>query len=366
MTHWSTEDAAFMRKAIELAERGAGYAAPNPKVGCVITDESGRIIGEGWHKKFGESHAEVNAHHSIAPNDIHHLPSSTWYVTLEPCNHLGKTPACAGLIESIRPKRVLIGTADCNPNVSGGGIARLRQAGIRVEIGCLESDVQWQNRRFFCNVEKDRAYAVLKWAQSRDGFMDPRNASERAQGSGGVAITGETSRAMTHAWRAEEMGIVIGVETALVDEPQLNVRHGLGRSPKAIVIDPNGRLPIDHPLMRRQGADSIIHIVKEPSLSHASETCPWNPESGLKMLLSKLWKEHGISSILVEGGARTLQQFLHENVWDELKVWTAPKELKSGLKAPEWPKNAIPPGHETAAGRAGSDRWNWAIHPNNR
>ena len=365
MTHWSTEDEALMRKAIGLAERGAGYAAPNPKVGCVITDESGRIIGEGWHEKFGESHAEVNAHRSIAPNDLNHLPNSTWYVTLEPCNHVGKTPACAALIESIRPKRVLIGTADCNPGVSGGGIERLRQAGIRVETGCLESEVQWQNRRFFCNVEKDRTYAVLKWAQSRDGFMDPRNAAERAQGSGGIAITGEASRAMTHAWRAEEMGIVIGVETALVDEPQLNVRHSRGRSPKAIVIDPNGRLPIGHPLMRRQGEDSIIHIVKEPSLSRASEICPWNPESGLKILLGKLWKEHGISSILVEGGARTLQQFLQENVWDELKVWTAPNEMKSGLKAPEWPKNAIPPEHETAAGRAGPDRWNWALHPNN-
>lgn len=365
MTHWSTEDAAFMRKAIELAERGAGYAAPNPKVGCVITDESGRIIGEGWHEKFGESHAEVNAHRSIAPNDLNHLPNSTWYVTLEPCNHLGKTPACAALIESIRPKRVLIGATDRNPNVSGGGIERLRQAGIRVETGCLESEVKWQNRRFFCNVEKDRTYAVLKWAQSRDGFMDPRNTLERAEGSGGVAITGEASRAITHAWRAEEMGIVIGVETALVDEPQLNVRHGQGRSPKAIVIDPNGRLPIGHPLMRRQGADSIIHIVKEPSLSCASEICTWNPESGLKLLLGKLWKEHEISSILIEGGARTLQQFLQENVWDELKVWTAPNELKSGLKAPEWPKHAIPPVHETAAGRAGSDRWIWAIHPNN-
>ena len=201
MTHWSTEDEAFMRKAIELAERGAGFVAPNPKVGCIITDESGRIIGEGWHEKFGESHAEVNAHRSITPNDLHHLPRSNWYVTLEPCNHLGKTPACAGLIESIRPKRVLIGTVDCNPKVSGGGIERLRQAGIRVETGCLESEVRWQNRRFFCNVEQGRAYAVLKWAQSRDGFMDPRDAAERSQGSGSVAITGEASRALTHAWR---------------------------------------------------------------------------------------------------------------------------------------------------------------------
>ncbi len=186
--------------------------------------------------------------------------------------------------ESSSARRIAI------PGVSGGGIERLKQAGIRVETGCLESEVQWQNRRFFCNVEKDRTYAVLKWAQSRDGFMDPRNAAERAQGSGGVAITGDASRAMTHAWRAAEMGIAIGVETALVDEPQLNVRHGRGRSPKAMVIDPNGRLPIGHPLMRRQGADSIIHIVKEPSLSRASEICPWNPESGLKMLLGKLWK----------------------------------------------------------------------------
>ena len=219
----------------------------------------------------------------IAPGTSHWNHAITWAKPQPALRSLNRFDQK----ESSSARRIAI------PGVSGGGIERLRQAGIRVETGCLESEVQWQNRRFFCNVEKDRTYAVLKWAQSRDGFMDPRNAAERAQGSGGVAITGEASRAITHAWRAEEMGIAIGVETALVDEPQLNVRHGRGRSPKAMVIDPNGRLPIGHPLMRRQGADSIIHIVKEPSLSRASEIMPMEsgigPENAPRQALERTW-----------------------------------------------------------------------------
>ena len=362
MTNWSNSDIQRMRRAIELASKGEGFVAPNPMVGCVIAAANGRIIGEGWHEQFGQSHAEVNAHRSIQDEDLHLLPDSSWYVTLEPCNHQGKTPACSGLIESISPKRLVISASDTNPNVNGGGIERLRKAGIEVEVGCLEKEVRWQNRRFFCNADKQRSYVVLKWAQSSDGFMDPRSSNERTAGSGGRAITGLEATPITHKWRAQEMGIAVGVGTAVIDEPELTVRFGHGKSPRAIIIDPQERLPTSHPLLERKGLDQTLHVCrgigKEPKHKRF-----WNPEDGLLSLMQKLWKQDGISSILVEGGANTLQHFLSESMWDEVKVWTASHDLNGGLKAPSWPKEAAQPPYESGSGFAGEDRWEMGIRP---
>jgi diaminohydroxyphosphoribosylaminopyrimidine deaminase/5-amino-6-(5-phosphoribosylamino)uracil reductase len=362
MTTWSAIDLVHMKRAIELAAKAEGLVAPNPLVGCVIVAENGKTIGEGWHQRYGEAHAEVNAHRSLKPQDIHLLPQSTWYVTLEPCNHQGKTPACAALIESIKPMRLVIGSLDSNPAVDGGGLHRLSQAGIIIESGCLENDVRWQNRRFFCNAEKQRAHVVLKWAQSRDGYMDPRLPQERRAGSGGFAITGEDANPITHEWRAHEMGILIGVGTALIDEPALNVRYGDGTSPQVIVIDPNNRLPTSHSMLQREGANAIIRVTRTNNGAQSKE-CLWSPEEGLKILLQKLWTEHGISSILVEGGARTLQQFLKQDLWDELKVWTASHNLNNGLRAPKWPEKATAPKQVISCGTVNTDRWDWAIHP---
>jgi diaminohydroxyphosphoribosylaminopyrimidine deaminase/5-amino-6-(5-phosphoribosylamino)uracil reductase len=350
-----------MQRAIELGYQGEGFVAPNPMVGCVIVAEDGRTIGEGWHERFGESHAEVNAHRSIQKEDFQFLPKSTWYVTLEPCNHDGKTPACAEFIESIRPARIVIGVLDSNPDVTGGGSDRLNRAGIAVESGCLMDQVRWQNRRFFCNAALQRCYVVLKWAQSSDGFMDPRPPAERTYGSGGRPITSSDAAPLTHQWRAQEMGVLVGVGTALIDEPALTVRYGNGKSPRAIVIDPNKRLPKSHPLLNRPDLEPTIHVTKGMGLA-PKNTCFWSPEEGLQVLLERLWKQHKISSLLVEGGSKTLKHFLQESVWDELKVWTAPHELKAGLKAPKWPAEAVPPLHEPATGFAGSNYWSLGVH----
>lgn len=361
MTIWSATDLACMHHAIELAKRGESFVAPNPMVGCVICAPDGRIIGTGWHEHYGGAHAEVNAHRSVAEADRQLLPVSTWYVTLEPCNHVGKTPACSSLIESVGPARVVVSTLDPNPTVQGGGIERLRQAGIQVHTGCLETESRWQNRRFFHNSKLQRTYVVLKWAQSRDGFMDPRVRAERRPGSGGKPITSPHATPLTHQWRAQEMGIAVGVETAIVDEPTLNVRHGAGRSPQVIVLDPNNRLPPSHPMFKRQGAEAIIHIIGEDESSFAKRSCHWNPLDGLKVLLEKLWVEYEISSVLVEGGARTLMHFLSENSWDELKVWTSNHDLSRGLEAPKWPAHAAVHEEGQSAGNTESDHWTWGI-----
>ena len=362
MNSWSKSEVAYMQRAIEIGYLGDGFVAPNPMVGCVIVAEDGRIIGEGWHERFGEAHAEVNAHRSVQREDLQYLSKSTWFVTLEPCNHVGKTPACAALIEAIKPKRLVIGVLDSNPDVVGGGVERLKQAGIVVEFGCLQAQVRWQNRRFFCNTIKQRCYVTLKWAQSRDGFMDPRPSNERSIASGGRPITGPDAARVTHQWRAQEMGIIVGVGTALIDEPSLTVRFSNGKSPRAIVIDPNNRLPESHPLFIRPDAEPALHITKGMGVSDAN-TCFWNPEEGLQMLMERLWQEHGLSSALVEGGSNTLNHFLEESLWDELKVWTAARNLKGGLRAPNWPIEAVAPMHEPASGYAGSDRWYMAVHP---
>lgn len=361
MMSWSATDLACMKRAIELAKRGEGFVAPNPMVGCIICAPDGRIIGAGWHEKYGEAHAEVNAHRSVAEADRQLLPLSTWYVTLEPCNHVGKTPACASLIESVHPARVVVSALDSNPTVQGGGINRLRQAGIQVHTGCLETETRWQNRRFFCNTDLQRTYVILKWAQSRDGFMDPRVRQERKAGSGGRPITSPSATPLTHRWRAQEMGIAVGVETAIVDEPTLNVRHGAGKSPQVIVIDPNNRLPHTHPMLERQGEKAIIHIIGEHESSFAERTCHWNPKDGLKVLLEKLWEEHRISSVLVEGGARTLTHFISEDSWDEMKVWTSNHDLNTGLEAPKWPAHANIVEEGYTAENTESDHWTWGI-----
>ena len=361
MNSWSKSDVAHMQRAIEIGYLGEGFVAPNPMVGCVIVAEDGRIIGEGWHERFGEAHAEVNAHRSVQREDLQLLSKSTWYVTLEPCNHVGKTPACTALIEDIKPKRLVIGVLDSNPDVIGGGSNRLKHAGILVESGCLMDQIRWQNRRFLCNATMRRSYVVLKWAQSRDGFMDPRPAAERTYGSGGRPITSPDAAPLSHQWRSQEMGILIGVETALVDEPALSVRYGNGKSPQPIVIDPNGRLPKSHPLLMRPDSKQTIRVTTGTGLA-TENTCFWNPEEGLQLLMERLWQQHEISSLLVEGGSSTLKHFLQESVWDELKVWTAPQDLKRGLEAPIWPDSAVAPPHATNFGSAGSDRWSWGVH----
>lgn len=358
----TSADEAFMRHAMELAARGQYAAAPNPLVGCVIVSEDGTVIGEGWHRAHGAGHAEAEAYASVSKADRDLLARSTWYVTLEPCNHVGKTPACAGLIEQVAPKRVVIGLMDPNPRVKGGGMLRLQQAGIEVESGCLEDALRFQNRRFLWNMEQSRPWVVLKWAESADGFMDGRSEADRVPGSGGFAITGAEAQRLTHHWRALETGIAVGAQTALIDEPKLTVRLVDAASPAVVLLDPSGLITEALPTM--QDREAVIHVSADPGQSIGSVHCAWDIGEDLDKLLASLYADHELSSILVEGGATVLNAFLHADCWNEIKRWTAPRDLHSGLKAPVLPASCgrMPQG-EASRGTEGPDTWEHFLHP---
>ena len=358
---FSAADMQFMRTAMELAERGQFTVAPNPLVGCVIVSADGRIIGQGWHTAFGQAHAEVEAHQSVSPADQPLLAESTWYVTLEPCNHVGQTPACAALIERITPKRVVIGVRDSNPAVAGGGIERLRAAGIQVDVGCLEAELAWQNRRFLWNAENKRPWVVLKWAESRDGYMDGRPLQERQPGAGGFSITAETARPLTHTWRALEQGIVVGANTALVDTPQLNVRSIEAPSPRIVLLDPDGLINMKHALI--QGNDNLIYVVGPTKGPATKRSCQWEVKEGLDALLERLYAEFNLSSLLVEGGATVLNDFLKQDAWNEIKCWRSPAATGGGLPAPSIPDHSLPLPHGLASsGQLGVDAWTNRLH----
>ncbi|TAE28327.1 MAG: bifunctional diaminohydroxyphosphoribosylaminopyrimidine deaminase/5-amino-6-(5-phosphoribosylamino)uracil reductase RibD [Cytophagales bacterium] len=319
----------YMTRALELASLGRGFVSPNPMVGCVIVydDRTGpRIIGEGWHQRYGEAHAEVNAIQSVRPDDAHLLPEATVYVTLEPCSHFGKTPPCADLLIEKRARRVVVCNDDPNPLVAGRGFAKLRAARIAVETGVLAERGRELNRRFFTQMEQKRPYVILKWAETSDGFIG---------GPGGrqVAISGPLSQRLVHQWRAEEPAILVGTNTARTDNPRLNVRLWNGPNHTRIVIDKAGQLPATlnlfdgsqptliytHQVARQEGLNTFVHLSAQEPL--------------LPQLLTDL-HSRGFQSVFVEGGANLLRSFLEAGFWDEMRVFRSPKLLGEGVKAP--------------------------------
>ncbi len=222
-----TPDELFMQRAIELAQLGIGAVSPNPRVGCLVVHDN-KIIGEGWHQKFGEAHAEVNAINSV--KDLSLLKESTIYVNLEPCSHEGKTPPCSDLLIKHQVKKVVIANTDTNPLVAGRGVEKLKKAGIAIMTGVLEKEGRELNRRFFTFMEKKRPYIILKWAQTSDGFIAQKNFESKW-------ITNELSRQLVHRWRSEEDAVLVGTRTASHDNPSLTVRDWSGRNPTRIVID---------------------------------------------------------------------------------------------------------------------------------
>ena len=287
-----TEDEKYMRRCIQLAKNGQQNAKPNPMVGAVIVSRDGRIIGEGYHVRCGEGHAEVNAFASVSADDEQLLPEATIYVSLEPCSHYGKTPPCADLIIKKGVKRVVVGCIDPFAEVQGRGIQKLRDAGITVEVGVLEAECQALNRRFFTFHREQRPYIILKWAQTANGFIDDHFKPTQ--------ISSPFTKMLSHKLRAEEDAILVGRVTEERDRPQLNVREWSGQDPKRLVID------------------------------HAH---PLNMES--------LYAHH-IQSLIVEGGAETLRSFLVQNLWDEIRVETNTKmTVGDGTRAPQIPKNAV-------------------------
>ena len=320
-------DSGYMHRAIELARLASGYVAPNPMVGCVIVHQ-GRIIGEGYHEKFGGPHAEVNAIASVS--DVSLLADSTLYVTLEPCAHFGKTPPCSNLIIEKRIPRVVVGSLDPFPAVNGKGIEQLRMAGVQVETNVLAEECRFLNRRFFTFHEKQRPYVILKWAQSSDGFMD----IDRSNGQvGSFMISHPDTQVLVHGWRAEEAAIVIGKNTLLNDNPSLTVRRVKGNNPLRVVLVSQ---PIDLSTYQLSSAEAATWVLTDSaessdgSIRHMACGNVHDVASALRRLY-----DENVLSVLVEGGARVLQSFIESGLWDEARIITGDKELGLGLVAPK-------------------------------
>lgn len=327
------EDEKHMTRCLQLARCGRAGAAPNPMVGAVIVAD-GRIIGEGYHIRCGEAHAEVNAVNSVHPKDKPLLAQASIYVSLEPCSHYGKTPPCADLIIACGIPRVVVGCVDPFSEVAGRGIKKLREAGIDVTVGVLEQECLALNRRFIVNHTEKRPYIILKWAQSSDGFIDRLRTSSQESP---VTFSTRHTAMLVHRLRADVQAIMVGRRTALLDNPSLTVRHWPGKSPLRIVIDRGLSLPKtlclfdgSQPTLVFTGRTDVSPL---PNVEYA--TLDFSKDI-LPQLLAELYNRR-IQSLLVEGGSTLLQSFIDAGLWDEAHVETAPITLENGVKAPTLP-----------------------------
>lgn len=312
----------YMRRALELALNGLGAVSPNPLVGCVIVHD-GKIIGEGWHKKFGAPHAEVNAIAAVEDKSL--LKESTLYVNLEPCSHTGKTPPCADLIIRNETGSVIIANHDINPLVAGNGIKKLREAGIAVVTDILAQQGHALNIRFFTWMEKKRPRIILKWAETADGFIARKNNDSRW-------VSDAFSRQLVHKWRSEEDAILVGSGTAWYDNPMLNVRDWSGRDPVRIVIDRYLKLGANQNLFSGLQKTICYNLVKDEERKNLSYVM-LKPEGFLPALVQDLYGKN-IQSVMVEGGAHILDSFIKLNLWDEARVFISPHEFQQGIPPP--------------------------------
>jgi diaminohydroxyphosphoribosylaminopyrimidine deaminase/5-amino-6-(5-phosphoribosylamino)uracil reductase len=329
----------FMTRCLEIARLGAGQVSPNPLVGCVIV-HNGKILGEGYHYRYGGAHAEVNAIQSVRQKEL--LSESTLYVNLEPCAHHGKTPPCSDLILESQIPHVVIGTTDPFAKVAGRGIEKLQRGNVKVETGIMYNECRWLNRRFFTFHAEKRPYIILKWAQTPDGFIDIQRSVHQKQQP--TWISGELARRYVHKIRSEEDSILIGKNTALKDNPALTVRDWSGKSPVRLVIDRRAELPgnlqiFDHAArtilftetQKRQKNDIEFHLL----------------DFGGNVVQQILTHLHTIEiqSVIVEGGSYTLQQFIKNDAWDEAHLFVGEKLFFEGVKAPSISGKII--AHET-------------------
>lgn len=317
----------YMNRCFQLASSGAGYVAPNPMVGAVLV-HNGHIVSEGFHRKFGDPHAEVMALKHVTNPDV--LSKATLYVNLEPCSHTGKTPPCTNLIIEKGIKEVVISNPDPFPKVNGSGILQLQQAGIRVSNGILEKEGALLNRRFFTFHNKKRPYILLKWAQTKNGFMAPLNQPAKSEITW---ISNEHSRMLVHKWRSEEQAILIGKRTALADNPALNVRGITGNNPVRIVIDPELSLPRNLQIFDNDVTTYIFNFIKEFREENNLFIKLPNTNEMLPELLKILYEEN-IQSVLIEGGAVTLSHFINRGLWDEARIFTGKTIFTQGIPAP--------------------------------
>lgn len=319
-----SKDEMFMHRCLQLAELGRGNVAPNPMVGSVIV-HNGKIIGEGYHQKCGEAHAEVNAVNSVLDKSL--LSESTIYVSLEPCAHFGKTPPCSDLIVKHNFKRVVVGCLDTFSEVSGKGIERMRKAGIQVDMSSLETECRAINQHFFTFHEKKRPYIILKWAQTPNGFIDAGD-----ENTGEVTwISNKETQVKTHLLRSYLHGILVGKNTVISDNPSLTVRAVSGNNPIRIVLDSNLELYRDFSVFNNE-AETIVLNTKSDFQDGNIKGIQMD-QMNVAWILEALHKKN-IQSILVEGGRKTLNSFIEANTWDEALVIVGQNEFSSGTSAP--------------------------------
>lgn len=318
----------YIKRCIELAKNGLGTTYPNPLVGCVIVFEN-TIIGEGWHKKSGASHAEVIAIESVKNKEL--LSSSTLYVSLEPCSHFGKTPPCADLILKYKIPNVVIGTVDPNSKVAGKGIQKLKDSGVNVTFGILEKEGNELNKRFFTFHRKNRPYIILKWAESADGFISPKNKTEQKP----VWISNEYSRQLVHKWRSEEQAILVGTQTIIDDNPSLTVRDWVGKNPIRVVIDKENAIDLSSNVFDNKAKTIVFSNKEVTSNSDKIQTIKIDFDTNSTQEIVKKLYNNNIQSIIIEGGRKTLQSFIDTNLWDEARVFIGEINLKEGTKALE-------------------------------
>ncbi|WP_442266480.1 bifunctional diaminohydroxyphosphoribosylaminopyrimidine deaminase/5-amino-6-(5-phosphoribosylamino)uracil reductase RibD [Tenacibaculum sp. ZS6-P6] len=319
-------DKKYMARCLELAKNGTGTARPNPSVGAVIVHND-KIIGEGFTDSYGGPHAEVNAVNSVKDESL--LKEATIYVTLEPCSHHGKTPPCADLIVRKQIPNVVIGTVDTNSLVFGEGIKRLKKAGCNVKVGVLEEECKQHHKRFFTVQNKQRPYIILKWAETSNGFIAPKNKEKQEP----VWISNTYAKQLVHKWRSEEHAILVGTNTVLADNPKLNVRSWSGNNPTRIVLDKSLRIPNDSSVIDGS-IPTIILTEKEEGTKEniIFERIDFSKE--LAFQICGVLSKHKIQSVIIEGGTQTLQSFIDDNLWDEARVFIGDVSFSEGIKAP--------------------------------
>jgi len=309
-------DSDYIYRCIALARLGQTKVAPNPMVGAILVDSDGQIIAEGWHEEFGGPHAEVNCFADLdkrysQAQQIQILPHCTLFVSLEPCNHYGKTPPCTELIISKGVKRVVVGTMDPNPLVAGHGIKKLKDAGIEVIVGVNEQACRELNKRFICLHEKKRPYVILKWAQTADGYLDAKRTDGKP-----LKISNAITKQFVHKMRAENMAIMVGTNTAILDNPKLTTTHWVGPNPIRILVDRHSKVSMDANIFSNE-APTIVY----------KDNTDW------QYILNDL-RDRGIHSIIVEGGATLLNNILQTGIYDEIHIEVAPIKIGDGVPAP--------------------------------
>lgn len=328
------DEAGYMQRCLELARLGEGFTTPNPMVGSVIVHHN-RIIGEGYHKAYGEPHAEINAIESVEDRSL--LPESTLYVNLEPCSHQGKTPPCSDRIIREGISRVVVGTEDPHEHVAGKGIEKMQNAGIEVNTGILKEECFYLNRAFFTWHTSARPYTILKWAQTIDGFIDiDRNPGESPHVNW---ITGESLKMLVHRWRACNSAILVGTATAINDDPALTVREWTDNNPLRLVVDEYHTLPEDLKLFN-QKVPTVV-FCREPQENKSNlEYIALDFDRSIAPQILVFLYERNIQSLIVEGGRLMLDTFIYEGLWDEIRLLIGDKFFYKGLKAPSIPKYA--------------------------